>query len=416
MKKSKSKSTGAEAAISSHLLGDYPEQFLRQLKSQYYSPAAISRYGQCIDALGRQMRACAVDIRDLDEVQAVALITRLGQQASRRKHTAFIVRRFVNFLTALGVTKPVSPPVPDTTARGRLKRDYEEYLRRQRGLSERTIVHCWQFAVRFLEFRFNGEDGDLSQITPFDIVRFMQHLTSRGKPLRDKTPPMLLRNFFLFLFESGRTATNLAPSVPSIAHRHGATLPRHLTPEQVETLLAAVREDTPTSRRNYAMVLLLARLGLRAPEIVAMQIDDIDWRAGEILVRGKGQRHDRLPLPQEVGAAVAEYIRRDRITATRSLFVTTRAPHEPFSSGQRLNVILQHAFAKGGLERPPKYVGAHVLRHSLATQLVQRGASLAEISDMLRHRKQETTMIYAKLDIEGLRSIARPWPVAGGAK
>ncbi|MGH8522400.1 MAG: tyrosine-type recombinase/integrase [Gammaproteobacteria bacterium] len=267
-----------------------------------------------------------------------------------------------------------------------------------------------------MDFRFNGEEGDPSEITSHDIVRFMQYLTSRGQPLCDKTPPVLLRNFFLFLFESGRTATNLAPSVPCIAHRHGATLPRHLTPEQVETLLAAIREGTPTSRRDYAIVLLLARLGLRAPEIVAIQIDDIDWRAGEILVRGKGQRHDRLPLPQEIGAAMAKYIRRDRITATRSLFVTHRAPHEPFSSGQRLNVILKRAFAKAGLARPPKYVGAHILRHSLATQLVQRGASLAEISDMLRHRKQETTMIYAKLDIEGLRSIARPWPVAGGAK
>lgn len=310
MKKSKSDSTGAEAAMASRPLSDYPEQFQRQLESQYYSPHSISRYGQCIDALGRQIRARGVYIRDLDEVQAVELITKSGQRSFRRKHNAFIVRRFVKFLTALGVTKPVSPPVPDITARGRLKRDYEEYLRRQRGLSEKTIVECWRFAVRFLDFRFNGKDGDLPQITPIDIVRFMQHLTSRGKPLRDKTPPTLLRNFFLFLFRSGRTATNLAPSVPCIAHRHGAMLPRHLTPEQVETLLATVREDTPTGRRNYAMVLLLARLGLRAPEIVAIQIDDIDWRAGEILVRGKGQRHDRLPLPPEVGEAVAEYIYR----------------------------------------------------------------------------------------------------------
>jgi integrase/recombinase XerD len=416
MRKSKSSSTGSEVAMASRPPGDYPAQFQRQLQSQSYSPDTISQYGHCIDALSRQLEAHGVDLRDLDEVQAVELITISVQRSSRRKHSAFIVRRFVKFLTALGVTKPVFPPAPDNTARGCLKRDYEEYLRRQRGLSERTIVHGWRFADRFLEFRFNGEEGDLSQITSHDIVRFMQHLTSRGKPLRDKTPPTHLRNFFLFLFRNGRTATNLAPSVPCIAHRHGATLPRHLTAEQVETLLAAVREDTPTGRRNYAIVLLLARLGLRAPEIVAIQIDDIDWRAGEILVRGKGQRHDRLPLPAEVGEAVAKYIRRDRITASRSLFVTHRAPHKPFSSGQRLNVILKRAFAKAGLKPPTKYVGAHILRHSLATQLVQRGASLAEISDMLRHRSRESTMIYAKLDIDGLRSIARPWPVAGGAK
>jgi site-specific recombinase XerD len=164
------------------------------------------------------------------------------------------------------------------------------------------------------------------------------------------------------------------------------------------------------------MVLLLARLGLRSPEIVAIQIDDVDWRMGEILIRGKGQRHDRLPLPPDVGEALAEYIRRDRVTSSRSLFATERAPRKPFASGQILNAILKDAFAKAELEPPTRYVGSHILRHSLATSLVQRGASLAEIGDMLRHRSQESTMTYAKLDIDGLRSIAQPWPTTGGAK
>lgn len=415
MRKSTLSHTGAEAVAARRPLGDYREQFLRQLQSRYYSPKTIARYGHCIDALDRRLQEHGVDIRDIDETRAVELIASCAQPYTHRKHYAFIARRFAEFLAVLGVTKPALPGA-DTTARGRLKRDYEDYLRRQRGLSEKTILECWRLAVRFLNFRFEGEADDLSQITADDIVRFMQHLTSRATPLRDKTPPVLLKKFFLFLFERGRTTTHLASSVPRMAHRHGATLPRHLTSEQVETLLSTVREDTPMGRRDYAIVLLLARLGLRAQEIVAMRIDDIDWRVGELLVRGKGQRHARMPLPQEVGAAVAEYIRRDRTTATRSLFVTTRAPHAPFSGGQRLNAILKRAFAKAGLPRPPKYVGAHVLRHSLATQLVRRGAPLAEVSDMLRHRSQETTMIYAKLDLEGLRSIARPWPTDGGAR
>ena len=164
------------------------------------------------------------------------------------------------------------------------------------------------------------------------------------------------------------------------------------------------------------MVLLLARLGLRAPEVVAIQIDDIDWRAGEILIRGKGQQHDRLPLPHDVGDALAGYIRRDRHTATRSLFVTNRAPRKAFVNGQILNTILTDAFAKTGLKPPTRYVGSHILRHSLASSLAQRGASLAEIGDVLRHRSQKSTMIYAKLDIEGLRSIAPQWPTDGDAK
>ena len=163
------------------------------------------------------------------------------------------------------------------------------------------------------------------------------------------------------------------------------------------------------------MVLLLARLGLRAPEVIAIQIDDIDWRAGELLVRGKGQRQDRLPLPPDVGEALAEYIRRDRVTTARALFVRDRAPRQPFVDGQVLNWILKAAFMKTGLKPPTKYLGSHILRHSLATSLVQRRASLAEIGDLLRHRSRASTMIYAKLDRDGLRSIAPSWPVTGGA-
>ena len=297
--------------------------------------------------------------------------------------------------------------------RAELRQDYESYLRRQRGLSERTILRSWQIASRFLDFRFGKEAGELSQITSSDIVGFLQHLTTRKTPLRDKTLSAHLRNFFRYLFKAGKTAANLALGIPSVAQRYGTRLPRHLTPEQVEILIKAVRAG---GRRNYAMVLLLARLGLRAPEVIAMQIDDIDWRSGEVIVRGKGNRHDRVPLPPDVGEALADYIKSDRKTASRALFVTERLPHLPFKSGQMLNGILKDAIAMTGLTPPTPYVGSHILRHSLATNLVRRGASLDEIGDMLRHRSRASTMIYAKLDIDGLRSIAQPWPVAGGAQ
>jgi len=305
-----------------------------------------------------------------------------------------------------------------TTALDRvdLKQDYETYLRRQRGLSERTIFHSWRIADRFLDFRFGKEGGDLSRITSTDIVNFLQKLTTRTPPLRDKTLSSHLRNFFRYLFMDNKTTVNLALSIPSVAQRYETRLPRHLTPEQVDILVRAVRTDSTRGRRDYAMVLLLARLGLRAPEVIAIQLDDIDWRSGEIIVRGKGNRHDRVPLPPDVGEALADYIKTDRVTTSRALFVTERAPHLPFKSGQLLNNILRAAFAKTGLKPPAPYIGSHILRHSLATNLVQRGASLEEIGDMLRHRSRASTMLYARLDIDGLRSIAQPWPVVGGAK
>lgn len=291
-----------------------------------------------------------------------------------------------------------------------LRHDYEDYLRHQRGLSERTIVHCWRLTDRFLAFHFGQGDAELAAITPIDIAAFLQKLTSREAPFRDKTPPTHLRNFFQYLFKKGLTPANLALCVPSVARRYDARLPRHISPEQVEAVLNAVRADKRHGRRNYAMVLLLARLGLRAPVVISIQLDDLDWRASELLVRGKGQNHDRVPIPPDVGEALADYIRHDRVSASRALFVTVRTPQVPFKDGQVLNTILKQAFARSGVAPPCRYVGSHVLRHSLATNLIRQGASLAEVGDMLRHRSRTSTMIYAKLDVDGLRSIAQPWP------
>jgi integrase/recombinase XerD len=214
---------------------------------------------------------------------------------------------------------------------------------------------------------------------------------------------------------AGKTTTNLALLVPTVARRYGARPPRHLTPEQVEILLRAVRSCRTTARRDYAMVLLQA-LGLRAPEVVAMQLDDIDWRSGEIMIRDKGDRRDRLPLPRDVGKALADYIKLDRVTTSRVLFVTHSPPHRPFKNGQVLNVILREVFARTGLKPPVPYVGSHILRHSLAVGLVRKGASIEEIADLLRHRRRSTTMLYARLDVDGLRTVAQPWPVSGGAQ
>ncbi len=403
-----------EAATSRDPLGAYPEQFLQHLERQHYSPATIKPYTHCLHALGSQMQAHHVALQDLDEERAVELLAHTKPLASPSKHHCFIVRQFMTFLAPLGVVKPRLAATVDDTVRGRLKRDYDRYMRQQRGLSESTICESWRVADRFLTFRFGPEVGALSAITVTDIAAFLQHLTMQRPPSRHKSLASRLRNFFRYLFQAGITTTNLAASIPSVAQRYGTRLPRHLTLEQVEILLGAVRTETPRGRRNYAMVLLLARLGLRPPEVIAIQLDDIDWRAGEILVRGKGDRHDRLPLLPDVGAALAEYIRRDRVTTSRTLFVTERAPHRPFKDSQILNAVLQAAFARTGLTPPTPYVGAHILRHSLATNLVRGGASLEEVSETLRHRSRATTLLYARLDLDGLRTIAQPWPVAGG--
>jgi site-specific recombinase XerD len=391
------------------------DAYKMELQRLNYTRGTVHTYLCTIRRLWRIMEARGVGVGELTPELAGELVRDEPTRVSRRPYAVIIARRFAAHLAARGVAKPPIPRTAREIVRAELRHEYEDYLRRQRGLSERTIADCWRFADQFLNFRFGEADISFSAITPDDVVAFLQRLFNRKAPYRDKTPPTHLRNFFQYLFKRGLTASNLALCIPRVAQQpYDARLPRHLTSAQVEIVLDAVRAEEPYGRRNHAMVLLQARLGLRAPEVVAMQLDDIDWRAGELIVRGKGKNHDRVPIPPDVGEALAAYIRHDRASTSRALFVTTHAPHGPFKDGQVLNTILKAAFARTGMKPPCRYVGSHVLRHSLATNLVRQGASLAEVGDMLRHRSRATTMIYAKLDIEGLRSIAQSWPVAGG--
>lgn len=408
---------GIVAPKTDDILGHHLNQFRAYLESRSYSPGTLAGYIRAVSALGVLMPKHRIALEDLNEAEAVRLFAKAEWPAYQRRHGNYMVKHFVQFLVERGVKICVVKPAMPENSREKLRRDYEAYLRNERGLSEKTICKLWYLIVCFLKFRFGDDLGDLSKITPIDIARFMQQLHSRAQPYRVKTTATQLRWFFQFLFRAGKTKNNLSQGIPSVAQRWGQRLPRHLLPEQVEALLAAVRSDTPTGRRNYAMLLLLARLGLRPPEVIAMQMDDIDWRSGEIMVRGKGKLYDRVPLPKDVGEALAAYVRRDRgVTPSRTLFVNGHAPHLGFKSSETINCILKKAFAKAGLKPPTPYVGSHILRHSLATNLVQRGASLDEIANVMRHRSRATTMTYARLDVAGLRSIALPWPVKGGAK
>ena len=195
-----------------------------------------------------------------------------------------------------------------------------------------------------------------------------------------------------------------------------ATIPKYLSPDEVERLRQACDRQTSVGRRDHAILLLLARLGLRAGEIVGLELDDIHWRAGEMTVRSsKRLPQDRLPLLTDVGEAVATYIRRDRPPhSTRRVFLCTRAPRRGFTGSSTISTIVRRALARAGL--CPALKGAHLLRHSLATRMLRQGGSLPEIGQVLRHRSVTTTEIYAKVDIGGLRALAPPWPVGGGAQ
>jgi integrase/recombinase XerD len=347
---------------------------------------------------------------------AVELGRRLPTTPKSQIKIPNLARLFVAHLVEIGVaTRPALTPAQAET--NELLSNFETYLLRQRGLSARAVCHVLRIADRFLDHRFGDHMLDLAALNARDVVAFMEHLLSPKRPFRDKTPATHPRSFFQCLFAQGLTMTNLSLCVPRAHKPWGARLPRHLSSDEVEAVLASVRANPRRGARDYAMLLLMARLGLRALEVMAIQLDDIDWRAGELLVRVKGQRHDRLPIPTDVGEAISKYLREDPTSATtRALFVTLRAPNRPFEDSQVINDILKEAFTATGVKPPTPYVGSHVLRRSLATNMVRAGASLEEIGDLLRHRSRATTMIYAKLNTDGLRSIAQPWPVAEVAR
>jgi integrase len=217
-----------------------------------------------------------------------------------------------------------------------------------------------------------------------------------------------VRSLLRWLHMSGVVATPLAAAVPSVAGWRLSSLPRALEPGQLRSLLAACDRRTPAGRRDYAILLLLSRLGLRAGEVARLGLDDIDWRRGEFAISGKGNRAERLPLPADVGAAIAAYLRRGRpgTAEGRSVFVRVHAPHRGLTTGG-VTMVVFDAAQRAGL---PK-MHAHRLRHTAATAMLRAGSPLSEVGQVLRHRSALSTAIYAKVDRDALAVLARPWPV-----
>jgi len=389
--------------------------FMKGIAAQGYSQSSIRQYELTVERFCGEVASRGILLKSLDAASVIELQQNIlgAMTENAQRNTKYRLEKFVNYLIDIGVIKRPETSAKTETPREQLRQEYETYLRIQRGMSNSTITHCVRYYERFFSFQFGEGLGNLNKITSDDVVAFLLRFISGPQPYRNKTLPSHLRNLFKFLFWSGKTNKNLADSIPRIAQPQPVNTPRHLPPEDVQRLIDAARSDDDLGRRNYAMLLLMARLGLRSTEVIAIRLDDINWRAGEILIRGKGKLHDRMPLPADVGGSLADYMKNGRKGTSRVLFVSHKAPHQAFVDSQILNTILRQAFKKTGLKPPKKYVGSHVLRHSLATDMLRNGASLDEIGDVLRHRSRVTTMLYAKHDIEGLRSISQEWPTQG---
>ena len=383
------------------------------MESGYAATTIQSKLGLLID-LGEWLRRRGLAVKDLDERRIETFITDRRRNGLLRRGDRTTVRQLLDHLREHHVVQRVTPTCDVSPLAAILDR-YEKHLRSERGLTTATIINYLPFARKFLSDRFGEGPFLLKVVRPCDISGFILRHARTMSCRRAQLMTTAFRSFFRFLFQRGELQVDLAPSIPTVADWRLSTLPRYITAEEVIRVLGSCDRHTATGRRDYALLLLLARLGLRAGEIVAMQLDDIDWRSGKILVRGKGLLYDRMPLPVDVGQALAVYLRHDRPSSkTRRVFVCRKAPQRGFSGPSTVSTIVRRALDRAGLH--PGFKGAHLLRHSLATSMIRSGASMSEIGEILRHRSPSTTEIYAKLDFEGLRSLAQPWPNLGGAQ
>ena len=286
--------------------------------------------------------------------------------------------------------------------------DYASYLVAERSLAPGTVRYYLRFACLFCSSVSKDGELDVGAITTGDVSRFVVEQCGRRSVGSARTLVMALRSLLRFLYVAGLSATPLAGAVPAVAPWRERSLPRGLSPAAVARLLRSCDRRSGTGRRDYAILVVLVRLGLRAGEVAALELDDIDWRRGELVVRGKGDRHERLPLPVDVGEALAGYLRRGRPHCEdRHLFLRVKAPTTGLK-GDGVTKIVHAACRRAGLP----VVGAHQLRRTNACETLRRGGSLAEVGEVLRQRSAFTQALYAKVDRAALEQVARPWPGA----
>lgn len=332
----------------------------------------------------------------------------LGARRRRGQRSGAGVALLLGYLAGLGVI-PEQAGVPAAAGPcAEALEGYRHYLASERGLSGPEVTRHVQTAGMFAEHA-RAADLGWAAVTAADVTGFaVAQCAALGRASACKRISQL-RSFLRFAHLSGLTTAPLAPAVPPAAWWSASSLPRWVPPGQVAALLAACDRRTARGRRDFAIVTLLSRLGLRAGEVAAMQLDDIDWRAGTLTVRGKGRREEKMPLPADAGEAIAGYLADGRpATASRSVFLRSLAPRHGLSTAGVSNIVAAAA-GRAGLPR----IGAHRLRHSAATAMLRAGASLDEVSQVLRHHSAATTAIYAKVDHAALAAVARPWP--GGA-
>lgn len=394
-------------------LAPYLAKFAASLQRQGYTRGYVHRQVRLAAGFSRWLTQRGVRLRRLDADHGAQYLR--WRHRRRRPHggDSAALDHVLVFLHRERVLPAPKPAPPHRTPVGASVRAYAQYLRADRGLAEATVINYAPFIDRFLTDRFGTGPVELAQLEASDVVGFVQRQARRLRPKCAKLLTTALRSFLHYARYCGAIHVDLAAVVPCVPNWSQPAIPRGIAPEQVRRLLSHIDRGTAVGRRDYAILLLLARLGLRAGEVVRLELEDIDWADGSLRVHGKRGHQRHLPLPTEVGEALAAYLQDGRPhSASRRVFLRARAPVRGFLSQCAVGSIVRHALQRAGIKAPTS--GAHQFRHGLATEMLRHGASLGQIGDLLGHQSPQTTTIYTKVDLDGLRSLALPWP--GGAR
>lgn len=381
--------------------------YIAGMEAAGYRPRSICRATRTVGDYARWLIDHHHDGNDVSHKTAINFLSDRRKSGKLRNGDRSAILRFLGGLLELGAVR--TPPVTDPHQQ--ILNSFSEYLRQKRGLLPSTIESSSYYVMPFFREIWNGSN-DVRQISRQDVIKYVERYVHDHSVRTTQGIFTRLRSFLRYLFAEGLIDDDLSPCIPAISGRRQATLPKFLTPVQLQSVLDACDRTTSAGRRDYAILLLLARLGLRAHEVSKLSLDDIDWDSGVISVTGKAGTQSVLPLPCDVGAAITDYLVNDRrSSASRQVFLRLETPKVGFPTATGIILVTTRALKRAGITGIAN-VRSHVFRHTLATDMVRSGATLNEIGQILRHLSHDTTRIYAKVDLPRLRLLSLPWPEA----
>jgi site-specific recombinase XerD len=390
-------------------LASHLDAYLKRIEQAGFLPSSVPMQMYAIARFSNWLHSRKINLHLIDEVTIQQFLKR--DLDITHSSESGPLRRLLTMLREIGITAP--KPVQLKNYQEQLTDEYQHYLLQERGLAQSSLLNYVPFVGQFLSHRFGQSEMTLSSLTAKDVTKFIQDRVRQLSPGRAKLLVTALRSFLRYLRHQDRITVDLAGCVPPVAFWSLSTVPKFLPAGAVQRVLSQCERETADGKRNYAILLMLARLGLRACEIVTLNLDDIDWDNGLLTIRCKGGRWAQLPMPTDVGEAIAVYVHSGRPrTPCRRVFLRHRAPIRGFAHSITVSTIVRRALIRGRIDSVRK--GAHLFRHTLATDLLRQGASLDEIGELLRHRSPNTTAVYAKVDLIALRALALPW--LGGAR